>query len=153
MPIKQYLIPTSLFSEIIEATVPAGAKGVPPDSGYYVCIAGALAEDVLDRSDVIPPEFTDFEFEANAASVVCSEDATIYWLISESATPMSGSAIKNIAINGGADLYGFFEANTGVTDEEINTDGLDSGDYYLHAAAEDLYANLMASGSVVTISV
>lgn len=70
-------------------------------------------------------------------NLTLNKTATVYYLISASATQMTGAAIKAAVIATTPVVYGDFVAVSGVNDEAITLTPLSAGDWYLHVAADD----------------
>lgn len=66
-----------------------------------------------------------------------NKTAHVYYLVSVSATQMTGAAIKAAVIATTPLIYGDYVAPSGETDDAISLAALADGDYYLHVGADD----------------
>lgn len=125
-------------------------NGVDPDPNNW-------SDTKTETPTVSPaPTLTGLAYDSGTeiASGDVDQAGTMWWFISNSATPLAdGAAVKALVQGGTPTLEGSFAISAGTVNEVIDTSSLANGTWYLHAAPENSLGVLADEDDVVSFSI
>lgn len=141
--IKQYFIPTGIFSQVIEVDAAAGVGVAPATNGTYRAIAGVLADGTLTvATDTTAPTLSgvsvaDTDTTATLSWSTNEGNGTAYWMVDTNATRTAAQVIAGGGAASGSRLVTASGGQTAFTATGLSA----STAYFFHLVHQDAAGN------------